>query len=261
MQNLKCFMTVKNVFIKIYGREIVLKTVGSQLKKLDDGIIFLTVRLQELEDKDEKESEEYKLLSKKLRALDEILDYVNKYKWVKNKNIIEKLKLCRGCGFDYNLIKEELNLSDSALKSFMFRVNKALNEKIGENTIGLILSDSAKWSEGVMQFRILSGTYSLADVLFKECYNDLPEKKFTTFSLKECIPEIEYIYTYSDIGRKRSREVLDNDKLAFLRFILESETEKYREDQKNLMLVLQGINISFEDFMKDLQDKIEVEIE
>lgn len=236
-----------------------MKTVGSQLKKLDDGIVSLTQRLRELEEDDSTQQTEYVLLNKKLRALNEILEYVNSYKWVCHKNIIEKLKFCRGCGFDYDLIKKELDMTNSSLKSFMYRVNKALNSKIGENTISMILSDSDKWSDGVMQFRILSGTYKLDDVLFKECYEDLPEKKFTTYSIKECLPEIKYIYTYSNIAKQRAKASLDEDKLAFIRYILESETERYREEQKNLMLVLQGINITYEQFLKYVEDKIEVE--
>lgn len=237
-----------------------MKTVGSQLKKLDEGIIFLTEKLNKIDISDEISSSEFDLVSRKLRALNEILEYVNTYKWVKHLAVIDKIKFIRHCDYDYQLIKRELHLSDDALKSFMYRINQNLNQKIGEKTISLILSNEKNWSDGLMQFRILSGTYSLKEVLLSECYSDLPEKKFTTYSLKECLKEIEYIYTYSDICRKLSKRDLDENKLAFIRYILESETEKYRQEQKDLMLVLQGINITYEDFLISLNDKFELDV-
>jgi len=249
---------LKNIIIKSIGGLLILKTVGSQLKKLDDGVLKLNDRLQELDVNDELDKVEYALLSKKLSALTEILKYVNSYKWVKHQAVIDKIKFIRSCGFDYDLIKSELGLTDDSLKSFMYRVNQALDSKIGTDTVKTILSDKDNWRDVVVQFRILSGTYELKSALLSECYDNLPEKKFSTYSLKECREEIEYLYMYSNLYRKIRQGELDSGKLAFLRFILESETEKFRKEQSDLMLMLQGIKISYEDYMNKLENSFDL---
>lgn len=237
-----------------------MRTVSTQLKKLDDGLVFLNSKLKNLECNDEIDSNEYKLVSKKIRALNEILEYVNTYNWVSHKVVIDKIKFIRFCEYNYDEIQRELGLSEASLKSFMYRINKSLNSKIGENTIKMILSDKDNWSDGLMQFRILSGVYDLSDVMVPECYSQLPEKKFSTYSLKECMAEIDFIYKYSNQGIKDAIGQLDMNKLAFLRYILESETDKYRQEQKDLTLVLQGTNISYDEFIEKVNNKYEVDI-
>ena len=193
-----------------------MRTVSTQLKKLDDGLIFLNSKLKDLESNDEIESEEYKLISKKIRALNEILEYVNTYNWVSHQAVIDKIKVIRYCEYNYEEIQEKLELSEASLKSFMYRINKSLNSKIGENTIKMILSNKDNWNDGLMQFRILSGVYDLSDVMVPECYSSLPEKKFQTYSLKECLAEIDFIYRYSHQGIEDAKAKLDVNKLAFL---------------------------------------------
>lgn len=213
---------------------------NSILKELEDNIVKLKTDLKKLNPQDETEKSQYVEAEKKLNALREILEFVDTYKWVKHTNVIEKVEFVRKCRYDYPLIKQELGMTDDALKSFMYRINTNLSLKIGENTIKTILKGGDDINVGLSVFRVLTGNYPLEDILLKETFESLPKKKYTSFSLKDCIDEIKYLYTYSKVGREFEEMDINSDKLAFLRYILESETEKYKIEQKNLLAVLRG---------------------
>ena len=230
------------------------------LKELEDSIIGLKNRLENLNSTDEIDKVEYEETEKKLNALREILEYVDTYKWVKHKKVIEKVKFVRNCRYDYSLIRDELDMTADALKSFMYRVNTNLSLKIGENTIKTILTGGESINIGLSVFRVLTGSLPLEDILLKETFESLPNKKYTTFSLKDCIEEIQYLYTYSKVGREFEEMDLDQNKLAFIRYILESETEKYKVEQRNLLAVLRGKFKTIDEYIDYIMQKEDFEL-
>lgn len=220
------------------------------LKELDEAFIFVRSRLQNEKDK---ESDNYFLYLRQLKALEEIDKYVSSYVWVgKGDEVKERIKFIRDSQYDYELVRRELGLSPDALKGLVMRANKRLAEKIGASTIDLVISRNDTVSFGLTQFRICSGRYALSDILISDVYGKLPDPKVDFFHIFECENEIRFMYKYSRFGMGEELEKCSPEKLAFLRYILENSTERYIEEQKDLISVLQGVNISFEDYLEKL---------
>lgn len=204
----------------------------------------------------DKNSSTFLLYQKQLKALSEIKEYIDSYCWIKREDEKEKLKFLREVDFDYNVAMDNYKVSKNSLVCFMYRESKKLNEKIGDNTISLILSDKDLVSDGLVNFRIKTGVYSLEKILMKETFESLPEEEMNLFDFKDCRNEILYLYTYSKIAREFAYEDISENKLAYVLYILthELKKKKYRDMKKLLLSLLQGVNISIEDFMEKLEN-------
>lgn len=204
----------------------------------------------------DKTSSTYQLYQKQLRALTEIKDYIDSYEWLKREDEKEKLKFLREVDFDYKAAMDKYKVSKNSLVCFMYRESKKLNEVIGENTIPLILSDKDTVSDGIVNFRIKTGVYSLEKILMKETFDNLPQDEMNLFSFKDCKEEILYLYTYSKIAREFAYEDISESKLAFILYVIghDLKKKKYRDMKKLLLSLLQGVNISIEDFVEKLDN-------
>ncbi len=166
--------------------------------------------------------------------------------------VLEKIQFLRESYYDYNLVKRHFNLSADGLKSLLFRTNKKLIDKIGADTLDLVLSRYDKVSLGLTQFRVRSGKYKLEDILLLDFYSLLPESKLDFYKVEDCEREIKTLYQYSNLGMKEALSYCDKDKLSFLLYILQNTTERYKEDQKDLISLLLGINWSIDEYLKKL---------
>lgn len=224
---------------------------GTILKELDDGLMNVSKKIKEFQG--DTSSEQYRLYRKQLMALQEIDSFVSKYEWVGTESAKEKIKAVRESYYDYNLIKEKYGLSKDGMKGLMYRLNQKLEKLIGEDTIDLILSRYDKVAFGIIQFRICSKTYSLDKILLNECYTNLLPAKLDLLRVEDCLTEIEFLYTYSLFGMQEKLKKCNSDRLAFLKFILENSTERYKQEQKDIISMLQGVNVSFSDYIRQLQ--------
>ncbi len=225
---------------------------GTILKELDDAI---RIRKEKMNSKSlDKSSLEFDLCKKQLRALLEIDDAVSKYEWVGKQDAVERIKFVRDSHFDYDLVREKYNMSESALKSFMFRLNKKLSDYIGEDTIDLIVSRHNKISLGLIQFRVCSGQYSLSNIFIKGFYEKLPPEKLDLYNIFDCKEEIKLLYYFSNFNMQQKLAECDMDKLAWLIYIMQHSTERYKEEQKDLISLYQGINIRLEDYMGKISE-------
>ena len=225
----------------------------STLRELDSDYINIKLKFKKTSNQDEK----YRLYQKQFNALTKVKDYVDSYKWLKNKKAQEKLDFIRKSDYDYKLAQKELGMTYNAVKCFMYQKDKLLIENIGADTLSLITSNNEEnISLGLMNFYVQSGTFDLENIFLKECLDNLPKPKLHFYDLKECLNEIYALYTYTKIARQFAFEDLDPEKLEMLVYILTQETEKYRKEQKLLLSLFQGINIGIEDF-KDMMESEE----
>lgn len=221
-----------------------------KLQELDEALIFVRSNLQNEKDKT---SDNFKLYSRQLQKLEEIDAYVSTYEWVsKTQEVRDKIKFIRESGYDYDLCRRELNLSAEALKSLVKRANKSFVKYVGESTIDLIISRNNTIGLGMTQFGICSGKYKLSEILNSDFYNNLPEAKVDFFDIFECETEIGVMYMLSHFGIQEMLAKCSPKKLAFLRYILENPTERYAEEQRDLISVLLGVNIDFDTYMEHL---------
>lgn len=231
---------------------------GSVLKEIDDNLVLLREKYSQLENSSDLVA--FDLCRRQLAVMEEIAAYVDSYEWlgtipkdgVKLGGVLEKVKFIRDSYYDYDLVKKHFNLSADALKSLLFRTNKKLTDKIGVDTIDLVLSRYDKVSLGMTQFRIRSGKYNLVDILLSDFYSELPEPKMNFYKVEDCETEIKTLYQYSQFGLKDALACCDKSKLAFLLYILQNTTERYKEDQKDLISLLLGINWSIDRYLQKL---------
>lgn len=221
-----------------------------KLQELDDAFILVRSRLQNEADHT---SDNYYLYLRQLKNLEKIDAYVSTYEWVsKTQEVKDKVKFIRESGYDYELCRRELKLSADGLKGLIKRANKSFVEKVGESTIDLVISRNNTVGLGMTQFGICSGKYKLSEILNKDFYEMLPEAKIDFFNIFDCEEEIRTMYFNSQFGMKSLLDKCSPEKFAFLRYILENPTERYIEEQKDLISLLLGVNIDFDTYFSNL---------
>lgn len=221
-----------------------------KLQELDDAFILVRSRLQNEVDHT---SDNYYLYLRQLKNLEKIDAYVSTYEWVsKTQEVKDKVKFIRESGYDYELCRRELKLSADGLKGLIKRANKSFTEKVGESTIDLVISRNNTVGLGMTQFGICSGKYKLSEILNKDFYEMLPEAKIDFFNIFDCEEEIKTMYFNSQFGMKSLLDKCSPKKFAFLRYILENPTERYIEEQKDLISLLMGVNIDFDTYFSNL---------
>ncbi len=226
------------------------------LKELDVGLKSVKYNLENEESAtifiDDKKRE---LLRLQLEYLSEIDDYIRKYKWIHKKSMTERIEYLRECDFDKLKMQEKYGMSESALKSFMFRLSSALKETIGENTIRYIMSyDIRKIEEGILQFRINIGICTLEDLLLGGIVDYLPEKKLGPYALNECKRELQFIYMFSKKSVEETVKKINLEKLAFVCHILEEDTY-FNDDKQDLIAGLTFENKDFKEVVNNIVDR------
>lgn len=221
-----------------------------RLQELDDAFILIRSKLENEEDK---LGQNYSLYLRQLQKLEEIDAFVSTYEWVgKSQEARDRVKFIRDSGYDYDLCRRELNLSVDALKSIIKRANKSFSEKIGETTVDLIISRNNTISLGMTEFGICSGKYKLSEILNSDFYEMMPQGKVDFFDIFDCEEEIKVMYMFSQFGMKEILAKCNLKKLALLRYILENPTERYAEEQKDLISLLMGVNIDLDTYLENL---------
>lgn len=216
------------------------------LRDIDRSLPEVRLKLKKSKGKSDKE----KLYTRQLKALEQIVEYIDSYEWLRESKIKERIKFIREVEYDFNLIERELGMSYNAFKCFMYRMNRKLEEKIGRDTLSLVLSNKEEnIALGVVNFRIQSGTYNLKNILLSDSFEILPKPKFHLFKIEDCKNEIKFLYDYSKIAMQFAYEDLNIENLEFLLYILTNETERYRKDQREIISLLQGIQIGIEEYM------------
>lgn len=204
-------------------------------KEIEEGLAYLKREIVET-NSDDKET--LLDLKRRLKILLEVAEYVDSCEWLTKQDAKEKITKIRASKYNYKLIREELNLTEDAIKSFMKYCIRKVKDKVGDNTVELILEGDLRVA--AVQFYTLSGRYKLQDLIMLEVYKELPESRFNPDTLLNCRKEIEFLLDYSNAEFKRRYEELDKDKLEFVRYIIEKNTPKYSEEKYKLVGLLLG---------------------
>ncbi len=203
---------------------------------------------------DKRDAEQYKRLRTRYRALKEVAGYVDSYKWMSKAKSIEQLKYIRAAKYDYKLIRENLKMDDRTLRNFMGYCSARLKSKIGSNTIDLLMQDAV--GIAMVQYKALTGTYSLDKLLREDVVEKLPQPKFEPCDLKDCKKEIKYLFSNSEYVRDKRLEGLDTNKLAFLRFVIEEDTQKFDKDKCDLVELLLGDGKGLKAYLEKLDEQV-----
>jgi len=226
---------------------------GTLLKELDENLRKLTKELKSFTG--QVYDDKMLLKRKQFTALKEIDRFISKYEWVGSEKNVERIKFFRESGYDYSLVRDKFDIGSNALKSFIYRTNQKLEQVVGADTIDMIMSKYDKVAYGIINFRILSKTYKLEDILLPDCYKEFPTPKLDLYKMYDCKDEIAFCYTYSKAGFENALEQIDKDKLAFLLYISQNSVDKYKEEQKDFIQVIQGINIELNEYLEQLKEQ------
>lgn len=216
-------------------------------KKIDRSMQVVKEKIRVSVDKEEQQALRTQLLA--LRRVDE---YVDSLEWLAREDAKTRIQVVRAANFDYEVASEELKETIGSLKVFVSYCNKRLEEKVGENTIDLIMAGRVK--EGVVQFESLRGTYTRKSLMLCEVQEKLPKPEFKPIALKTCTKELQFLHKYSTAEMEREYAGLDKRKLLFLMYILEANTPKHSKDKYEMVKMLTG-NCSIEEYLYEIEAK------
>ncbi|WP_427392321.1 hypothetical protein ACPVTF_15330 [Geobacillus icigianus] len=191
--------------------------------------------------KNDIDEETRELELRKLNALMEIVSYVKSLAWLKQSQAKEKMRFLIKTKFNYERTKKEFNISSiNAVEVFVSYANKKLLEKIGKDTVDLILRGEV--DSAMAQFRANTGhDHQNLDFFIPGIAKFLPHpEKHKFMLLTECEEELILLGNLSHFMVSSMFEKADKMKLAHLLYILNSEDKKYEAEKELITRFLNG---------------------
>lgn len=168
----------------------------------------------------------------------EIGEFTRSFGWLSHERTKERARVFTKSRFDYAIMCKELNISYDVAKSSISYINSELKKNIGENTLELLLD--GKVEEAKLIFYFCSGKSKVSDYILDSAVQGLPDANFMTINLSECGNELKYLQLYSRVMFNKWLKVIDKDKMAYIRYILETDNPKFAEKKKELVKLLRG---------------------
>lgn len=180
------------------------------------------------------------LEKEKLALLMSIVDYINTYEWLQRDSIKERVKAFLKSKYDYNKVAEEFGITKNSLQVSITYASKVLENKIGSNTIDLILKGELETAK--LQLNLGLDVFNGLSLVIGDIADKLPQAaNNTSIGLCDCTKELEFLSAYTYIKALSSLEGLDKAKLSFIRYVLESNDEKYSNERNLLIKYLNGV--------------------
>ena len=139
------------------------------------------------QEKVKKDSDRDKELQTIIDLLEEIIEYVDSFDWLKKDKSKEKVQFFLESGEDYDLLCKQYDISKDTAYNTIRWASKQLRDKIGENTVSLIKDGYIE--EARAAFYQGTGRLGIEKFVVSELLEHLPEPKYTTYYLEECKTE------------------------------------------------------------------------
>ncbi len=202
------------------------------------------------------QTEDYEFLSDKVDLLEEIIEYVKDFKWVKHIDTREKIKFLVESDFDFELYMDRFDVDYNSAKNLAKYCYKLLNQKIGENTLKLIKEGYLTEARGA--FYVGVGRVKKEDYIIQSLIDILPESKFTAaLDLEECRNELTVLSNMSIWRLNYYDEKIDKDKMAYVLHLLEGKSKKADLFRPYIISFLQN-NLTFEELL-EIEEEIRQE--
>ncbi len=221
-------------------------------KKLEDAYKAIVIELKKEEKKKEfKDSNRINLLQKQRDLIQEILDYINTFKWLKHEETIERIKFFLKSKYSYQEFCNHFKITYEAAKVCISYANQKAIEKVGRNTIDLILEGRVEEARATFYFR--TGQLKLRNYVIDSALSEIPNPQHMTVDIEDCKKELSFLRLYSQALIDSRVELLDKEKLAYIRYILEGDNPKLSE-QRLLLMKLLSCQIKVEDFINEVKE-------
>lgn len=175
----------------------------------------------------------------KLAALKEILYYIKSFSWLTHSRSRQKIKAFLKNNYNYRKTCEELNISLRSLEQSVSYANKMLWDKVGKNTIDLILNSDIE--AAMLQFKIGTSTLGISNLFIKGIIELLPDpERDNILSIEQCTEELKLV---RQLTKQYIQKVLDSknrEKLAFILYLLVSNDSKYTHERDLVYKYISG---------------------
>lgn len=192
-------------------------------------------------------------LNDKKKALVEIAKYAKDGRWLRKAESRERCICFLKNNMDYQRTANELKCGLDALYVSVSYASDKLRKRIGENTIQLILD--GRVDVAMNQFYALAGIVTMESLVTGSIVNDLPDANFAVCHVSDCMAELNFLHDVSKAVIAERLGMLDMDKLAFLRYIIEKENPHYSALRSLIMNYLKSANADIELLKYELQDE------
>lgn len=224
-------------------------TIFKQIAKLHKTIVYEQEKVNE-------ESDKGKELQITKELLEELMEYVDSFEWLKKDKSKEKVQFFLESGEDYDLLCKQYNISRDTAYNTIRWASKQLRDKIGENTVSLIRDGYVE--EARAAFYQGTGRLGIEKFVVSDLIEHLPEPKYTTFYLEECKTELTILRNFSLSILKNYIKAVDDKKMAYILFLIEGKSKKSDLYRPYLIQLLEG-KIKVDDLI-EISEEIEEDL-
>lgn len=206
-------------------------TIFKQIAKL-----YKTITYEQ--DKVAEDSDRGKELQIAKDLLEEVIEYVDSFDWLKKDKSKEKVQFFLESGEDYDLLCKQYDISKDTAYNTIRWASKQLRDKIGENTVSLIKDGHIEEARAAFYSGI--GRLGIEKFVVSDLLEHLPEAKYTTYYLEECKTELTILRNFSLSILKNYLKAMDTKKMAYILFLLEGKSKKSDLYRPYLIQLLEG---------------------
>jgi hypothetical protein len=210
-------------------------------KKIEDAYSLVSKNL--FDSNEDHESQELAL--QQMAAIKEIISYAKSYEWLSHSKARKKIKLFLSSKYNYTVAAAELEISLNNLQSFVSYASTKLENLIGASTLDLIIKGEV--SQGLLQFKIGTGAIKVESLFLNGIPEMLPTaKKEIGVDILTCEQELNFLATFTSRHINETLQSLNANKIAFVLYILQTNTSTYAYERELLYNYINGKIIDYE---------------
>lgn len=178
--------------------------------------------------------------------------YIKKYDEVCKKEYISFEDYIKNFNNEYIEYEEKCEKVYNTAKVSISYANQKLIDKVGRNTIELILEGRIEEARATFYFR--TGQLKLRNFILDSALAEVPDAEYMTINIDECEKELLFLRYYSQTLLEARAEDLDKDKLAYLRYIIEGDNPKLSETRLIILETIKG-KMKVKDCIEQINEK------
>jgi hypothetical protein len=202
---------------------------------------ILIERVSTLEQEGKNNDSYYQEEKDRETLLKDIADYVKGATWLKQKTARERVLLFIENNFKTSIVAEILGKELNSTQASISHASKMLEEKLGKDIIKTVL-ESRNVSDTAIDFSLKTGVFNISLLLLPQFLEKMPEPlNSAQINLIDCPSELRAMQQFSHLFiQNRVLAKLDNSKMAFIRYIIESDDIRYSRERKLIFKLLYG---------------------
>lgn len=202
------------------------------------------------ERKQETDEDNIALLDEKLELMKEISEYIKKGTWLGKKSAVERLQYCLK-----HTVPESaahFGCTTECINSSMVNYSRKIEKIIGNNIIEMI--NKGQIEEARLQFYLGADEISFKRLFLDDVLDFMPSAKYSDIDIMTCGGELKFLRACSTSYIKALLTKVDGDKLAYLRYIIETDDSDTTQERLAIFNYLNDSEINITELKKELLD-------